>query len=306
MDRHAGRAVIDEGVDHAGRREYLIAHEAGERLAGDALDHHGHEQEIGIIILIFPPGRESQRKLPRLACQLGGIIVADPKGPVAGHRHVLQVEIARQARDVAKHVGNPDRLARILRQLGDELADVVVDRDQAALLKHQESGRGEGLGDRGNFEPGPRRDGRVGAQIGKAVSLHQQDAAGLDQQHRKTGIGRLRANPLDQRIDRILEPQRPSRPFQGTRPRHNERRRPEPRAKPRPKPRTKSEHMPTGDRWGADFALPAAVRTISAGHQSLPAAAPAPQRPHSQRNRRQMPCTGRIDRRAFLAHHFAR
>ncbi len=271
VHRHARRAVIDEGVDHPRRREDLIAHEAGERLAGDALDHHGHEQEIGIIVLVFPPGRETLGKLPRLARELGGIVVADPKGLV-GHRHVLQIEVARQAGDVVQHVGDPDRRARILRQLRDEPADVVIDRDQAALLQHQQSGRREGLGDRGDFKPGPGRDGGRAAQVGEPVALHEEHPAGLDQKHGEAGIERLGADPVDEPIHRILEPLWPLRPFQSPCPGRDERH----RAEPRPDP----EHLAAAERHRAGSMPPPSVRTIRAGHLSLPAAAPAPQRPH--------------------------
>ena len=180
-----GVADAEAGVAHAERLEDALVEERGEGLAGDdlhqAAEHVGGD---GVVPLIAGLGQEGkggeagdhlgeravvgleidgagavqrvhQGGLHEAVGQAGG--VGEEVTPGDGAPGGFQLQLQRVAADGHGHV----------RELGEEVADRVVELEQALLVEHHDGQARERLGHGVDADNGVRRHGRAGGEVGQ-------------------------------------------------------------------------------------------------------------------------------------------
>ena len=169
------------GIVHAQRLEDAAGDGLAEELAGGGEHHVADQAEAHVLVGIAVARRAGQWHVGHAP---GQAVVIGVGLDVAVER------VARQAQPVAEDVGHGDGLrgAR-LRELErrDEIGELAVPAQHAVVDQHAGDGAGERLGQRRQAEHGVRVDRLRVAGVGDAIAARAEDAAVLDDRHRKPG-----------------------------------------------------------------------------------------------------------------------
>ncbi len=170
--RNQLRVIVAKlGVRHPERLEDVVGRVVAQRLPGRALDDHRQQRVAGVAVQKFVARREVEILLTAHEIdelRLGEQPVARPP------RQCEKCEVVAQPARVMEQLPQRDRRAE-RRDLRHPPANPVVERQTAFLGEQDDAHRRELLGQRGDVEPGRRRDRRVVLEVGHAVPLGERE-----------------------------------------------------------------------------------------------------------------------------------
>jgi hypothetical protein len=171
-------------VLHAERLEDPVLDEAAVRVVAHLLEDRTEQDVVRVAVRLL----RSRLELQAVALEHG-----DQPFELQVLAHVRRpqlVHVLRDAGRVREQVLDRDLLP-LRRVVGQELGDVVAQRQLALLLQHHDRHGGELLGERGDAEHHLGPDRQVELQVGHAVAFPEEHLSVLHHDDRGAGGGRL-------------------------------------------------------------------------------------------------------------------